>query len=63
MTDKKNGVQPYWAFVAIMVGGFIACGIYLGMMRLEGVTTGNLVRTIGYGALGFVMLWGVLGRR
>ena len=63
MTNKMSGGPPRWLFTILMVGGFVACGVYLGMMRAEGVSAGNLVRTVGFGVLGFLMLWGVLARR
>lgn len=63
MTDKMSGGPPRWLFTILMVGGFVACGVYLGMMRVEGVSAGSLVRMAGFGVLGFLMLWGVLARR
>ena len=63
MANKKGGAPPRWLFTVLMVLGFISGGLYLGMMRVEGLSTGSLVRAVGYGALGFIMLWGVLARR
>jgi hypothetical protein len=53
---------PRWLFAAVMVGGFVACGVYLGMMRAMGPSAGSVVRAAGFGMLGLLMLWGVLGR-
>lgn len=55
--------MPRWLFSVLTVGGFIACGIYLGMIRAEGVSTGYVIRVIGFGLFGLLMLWGVLGKR
>ena len=33
------------------------------MMRLEGATTGHVVRAAVYGVFGLLMLWGALGSR
>lgn len=63
MTDKPKGGAPRWLFTVIMIGGFVACGIYLGMMRIEGMYTGDLLRAVGFGVLGFLMLWGMIARR
>jgi hypothetical protein len=63
MASKARSGPPWWFFTIVMVGGFVACGVYLGMMHLDGITTGNLLRAVGFGALGFLMLWGVLARR
>lgn len=63
MTDKTQGGPPLWIFTVLMVGGFVACGLYLGMMRVEGTSTGNVIRAVGFGVLGFLMLWGILARR
>jgi hypothetical protein len=60
VTDKAKGGPPRWVFTILMVGGFVACGIYLGMMRVEGATTGNTIRALGFGVFGLVALWGVL---
>jgi hypothetical protein len=63
MTDKPKGGPPRWLFAVLMIGGFVACGIYLGKMRVEGVSTGELLRGVGFAVLGFLMLWGVMARR
>ena len=62
MMERQKGGPPRWLFTILMIGGFVACGIYLGMMRVEGVTTGDLVRAVGFGVLGSVMLRGVSAR-
>ena len=43
--------------------GLLPSGIYVGMMRLENVTTGQMMRAAANGAFGLVMLWGALGSR
>ena len=63
MTRSTGRGLPPWIFTVLMVGGFLACGIYLGMMRAEGATAGHVLRAVGFGALGFLMLWGVLAKR
>ena len=63
MTNDKARRLPSWMFTVLMVGGFLACGIYLGIMRAEGATAGHVLRAVGFGALGFLMLWGVLAKR
>ena len=60
--DKSMGRPPRWLFAVIMIGGFVACGIYLGLMRAEGISAGDLLRAIGFGTLGFLMLWGMVVR-
>jgi hypothetical protein len=50
-------------FTAVMVGAFMACGVFLGIMRVEGLSTGDMVRAVSYGVLGFLMLWGVTSDR
>jgi hypothetical protein len=54
---------PRWFFSILAVGSFVACGIYLGMIRGEDVSTGHVVRVVGFGVLGLLMLCGALGRR
>ncbi|HSM16006.1 MAG TPA: hypothetical protein VK845_03275 [Gemmatimonadales bacterium] len=63
MTRGSIRRPPRWTFVILAVGGLIASGIYGGMMRLEGVTTGHVVRATVYGVFGLLMLWGALGSR
>jgi len=50
-------------FAILVVGGFIACGIYIGMIRIDGASTGHVVRAIGFGIMGLLMLWGVIGKQ
>jgi len=63
MDKRLVSMFPRWLFAVIAIGGLLACGLYLGMMRAQGVATGHLVRAIAYGALGLVMFWGALHRR
>ena len=60
---RKTKLPPRWFFSVLVVGTFVACGIYLGMIRVEGVSTGHVARAVGFGILGFLMLWGVLDKR
>ena len=54
---------PRLMFLILTVGGLLASGVFLGIMRVEGVTAGLMIRAIGYGVFGLVMLWGSVGRR
>jgi hypothetical protein len=49
---------PWWVFAVIAVGALVASGIYLGIMSVEGPSTGDLVRAVVFAVLGLVMLWG-----
>ncbi|MCK5117963.1 MAG: hypothetical protein KAQ78_00170 [Candidatus Latescibacteria bacterium] len=63
MLKRKFMPPPRWFFSILVAGGFVACGIYMGMMRVEGVSTGHGIRAVGFGVLGLLMLWGVIGKR
>jgi len=63
VAERRTKLPPRWFFSILVVGAFVACGIYLGMIRVEGVSTWHVVRAIGFGVLGLLMLWGVLGKR
>ena len=62
---KRNVTHqpPVWLFTFLEIGAFIACGIYIGLTKAEGFSTGNTIRIIVFGLFGFVMLWGVLDRK
>lgn len=62
MNFRPGGGPPRWVFTVIMAGALIACGVYLGMMRIEGASTGNVVRAAGFALLGALMLLRVLAR-
>ena len=62
MDSSRTGGPPRWVFTVIMVGALLSCGIYLGTMRVEGTSTGNIIRSAGFALLGALMLWGVLAR-
>ena len=63
MTERKLRPPPRWLFAIVMAGSFLACGIYLGLIRAEGAATEHVVRVAVYGVVGLFMLWGVLGNR
>jgi hypothetical protein len=55
--------MPRWLFAILAVGGLLASGIYLGIMRLDGASTGNIVRAALFGVFGLLMLLGATGGR
>ncbi len=63
MANRIARIPPRWFFAILAAGGFLASGIYLGMIRAEDATTGHIVRGTAYGLLGLLMMWGVLGKR
>jgi hypothetical protein len=63
MADRKLAPPPRWVFAVLTVGALLASGVYLGMIRVEGATTGDVVRASAFGALGLLMIWGVMGKR
>ena len=63
MAERRVNLPPRWLFAIVAAGAFVACGIYLGMMRVEGLSTGDTIRAGAFGVLGLLMLWGVLGKR
>jgi len=63
MGERRIKSPPRWFFSILAVGAFVACGVYLGIIRADGVSTGHVIRAVGFGVLGLLMLWGVLGKR
>ena len=63
VAGRRSKLPPRWFFSTLAAGTFVACGIYLGMIRAAGVSTGYVARAVGFGVLGLLMLWGVLGKR
>ena len=63
VSERRIKLPPRWFFSILAAGTFVACGIYLGMIRAEGVSTGHVARAGGFGVVGLLMLWGVLGKR
>ena len=63
MKDEKKQLPPWWMFAAISIGAFLASGIYVGIMSVEGFTGVHLAQAIGFGVLGLLMSWGSYARR
>jgi hypothetical protein len=63
VAGRRAKLPPRWFFSILVVAAFVACGIYLGTIRVAGVSTGHVVRAGAFGVLGLLMLWGVLGKR
>ena len=63
MVKHRVRPPPRWLFTILAVGGLVASGIHLGMIRCEGASTGHVLRSLGYGVFGILMLWGVLAKR
>lgn len=62
---EKTGKSsfPRWLFALIAIGGLVACGIYIGILSVEGLTSMRLVQAGGFGILGLIMFWGAYQRR
>ena len=63
MVERASARFPRWLFAILAVGGLVASGLYIGMMRVEGSSTGGIVRVAAYGIFGLLMMWGAVGRR
>ena len=63
MEKRLTHTPPRSFFALLSTGGSVACGIYLGMIHIEGALPGHMIRAAAFGIFGLVMLWGVLGRR
>lgn len=63
MMEKTGKAFPKWLFAIIAIGGLVACGIFLGIMSVEGVTGMRLVQTAGFGIMGLLMFWGAIQSR
>lgn len=61
MGEDRTKRPPRWLFTILAVGAFWASGIYFGMIRVEGASTGHVICAIAYGVFGLLMMWGVLG--
>jgi hypothetical protein len=62
---EKTGERsfPRWLFAILAIGGLVACGIYLGIMSVEGLTNLRFAQSAGFGLLGLVMFWGAIQSR
>jgi len=61
MTPKRNGPSR-WLYFILGVGALLASGIYLGIARTDGLTTGGGLRIILFGLLGILWVF-LFGRR
>ena len=59
---EKSGQRSSlrWLFAVLTIGGLVSCGIFIGIMSIEGITSMRLVQALGFAALGLVMLWGAI---
>lgn len=60
MENSKKAVFPKGLFAVLAIGGFLACGIFIGIMSVEGLTGLRLAQATGFGLLGLMMFWGAL---
>ncbi|MFC1923606.1 hypothetical protein ACFLY4_10005 [Chloroflexota bacterium] len=52
---------PRWAFVILAIGSFWACGVYMGIQSVDGVSLAHLLRVIGFSIVGLLFAWGAIG--
>ncbi len=62
MAKQGRRTLPRWLFAILTVGGLLASGIYLGIIRIDGASTGVVLRAVGYGIFGLLMLWGAMSK-
>lgn len=63
MDEANRRPFPRWLFAIIAVGGLLACGIFIGIMSIEGTTGMRLAQAAGYGVLGLLTFWGAVSPR
>ena len=51
---------PRWAFVILAIGSFWACGVYVGIQSVGGVSLAHLLRVIGFSIVGLLFAWGAI---
>ncbi len=63
MKNKNSYATPRWLFAVIAIGAFIAMGIYIGIMSVEGATNNHLIKVSAFGIVGILMFWGAYAKR
>ena len=63
MDTTEKSLFPKWLFAIIAAGGLLACGIYIGIMSVEGFSGMRLAQAAGFGILGLIMFWGAIQSR
>jgi hypothetical protein len=56
----RDPVFPKWLFSIVAVGGWVACGIFIGIMSVEGISMVRVLQAVGFGILGGLMTWGAV---
>lgn len=54
---------PWWLFAVIAAGALWASGVYVGVMSVDGSTGVRMLKAVGFGVIGLVMLWGATHTR
>jgi hypothetical protein len=60
MEITKRNSFPRWLFALLAIGGLLACGIYIGIMSVEGFAGLHLAQAVGFGLVGLLMFWGAI---
>ena len=60
MEKNKKKSFPRWIFAIIAIGTLVACGIFVGIMSVEGATSLRFIQAIGFGLVGLVTFWGAI---
>jgi hypothetical protein len=63
MGTSEKRTPPKWFYSIIAIGALVACGMYLGMIRVEGSSAGHLIRVAGFGVVGLATFWGAVAGR
>jgi len=62
MKQKEKLTFPSWMFAVLAIGGFLASGIFIGIMSIEEFTAMRFSQAAGFGIMGLVMFWGAIKR-
>jgi hypothetical protein len=62
MDKNRKPSFPRFLFALLAICGFLASGIYIGIMSIQGFSGIHLVVSVGFGILGSLMFWGALSR-
>ena len=60
MSTNNKRSFPRQLFALLAVSGLVACGIFIGIMSIEGASGLRLAQAGGFGLMGLAMFWGAL---
>jgi len=63
LTNNRTKLPYRWVFLILAICGLLAFAIYIGKINVMGTSSWDVIRAVGYGVFGILMILGAFRKQ